>query len=231
MYYSIRSSMARLFLIVGLCSALGGVAAAHNIGATPVTWNREISRLVYDKCASCHRPGGTAFSMMTYPDVQPRLVAIKTAVLTRRMPPWGAIKGFGEFKNDQALTQEQIELIVDWIQNDAPRGNNRRALPKEPSFAAAPPAAAPASTTAISGETRLDRLLVLDGLLPEKIASDQSIKITAVLPDGRVEPLLWLHHYDDRYTHPFLFRKPQRLPAGTVIRGVPADMKVALLAH
>ena len=47
------------------------------------------------------------------------------------MPPWGAIKGFGEFRNDQALTQEQIELIVDWIQNDAPRGNNRRALPAD----------------------------------------------------------------------------------------------------
>ena len=69
------------------------------------------------------------------PDVQPRVVAIKAAVLSRRMPPWGAIKGFGEFRNDQALTQEQIELIVDWIQNDAPRGNNRRALPKAPTFA------------------------------------------------------------------------------------------------
>ena len=67
--------------------------------------------------------------MMTYLDVQPRVVEIKTAVLSRRMPPWGAIKGFGDFRNDQALTQEQIELIVDWIQNDAPRGNNRRALP------------------------------------------------------------------------------------------------------
>ena len=75
--------------------------------------------------------------MMTYPDVQPRLVEIKAAVLSRRMPPWGAIKGFGEFRNDQALTQEQIELIVDWIQNDAPRGNNRRALPEEPKFTVA----------------------------------------------------------------------------------------------
>ena len=63
--------MTKAFLVVGLCSGLGAVLAAHNIGATPVTWNREISRLVYGKCASCHRPGGTAFSMMTYADVQP----------------------------------------------------------------------------------------------------------------------------------------------------------------
>ena len=27
------------------------------------------------------------------------------------MPPWGAVKGFGEFRNDQGLTAEQLELI------------------------------------------------------------------------------------------------------------------------
>ena len=150
-------ALPRAFLVVALCSGLGAAVAAHNIGATPVTWNREISRLVYDKCASCHRPGGTAFSMMTYADVQPRVVEIKTAVLSRRMPPWGAIKGFGEFRNDQALTQEQIELVVDWIQNDAPRGNNRRALPAEPTFAATPPYQLPARTMPVKGTATLSR--------------------------------------------------------------------------
>ena len=230
MYYSIRLTIVRLLLIAGLCSSLGAAVAAHNIGATPVTWNREISRLVYDKCATCHRPGGTAFSMMTYVDVQPRLVEIKNAVLHRSMPPWGAIKGFGEFRNDQALTQEQIELIVDWIQNDAPRGNNRRALPKEPSFAA--PGEPPlAPTTAVSGDTTLDRPLVLRGVVPEKVAIGQSMRITALLPGGVVEPLVWLYQYDDRYKHPFLFRRELRLPAGTVIKGIPRDATIGLIAH
>lgn len=223
--------MARLLLVLALCSGLGVIVAAHNIGATPVTWNREISRLVFDKCASCHRPGGTAFSMMTYVDVQPRLVDIKAAVLARRMPPWGAIKGFGDFRNDQALTQEQIELLVDWIQNDAPRGNNRRALPKEPSFSAAPSLPVPAGATPVSGEMTLDKALVVEGLVPEKIGSGQSIRITASLPGGAVEPLVWLYQYDDRYKHPFLFRKSLRLPAGTTIKGVPVDARVTLLAH
>jgi hypothetical protein len=120
---------------------------------------------------------------------------------------------------------------VDWIQNDAPRGNNRRALPKEPSFAAITPDAVPASATAISGETTLARALVVEGLLPERVASGQSIRVTASLPGGAVEPLVWLYQYDDRYTHPFLFRTPLRLPAGTVIRGIPRDASVALLAH
>jgi hypothetical protein len=223
--------MLKPLLVIVLCCDLGAIVAAHNIGATPVTWNREISRLVYDKCASCHRPGGSAFSMMNYVDVQPRIVDIKSAVLTRRMPPWGAIKGFGEFKNDQALTQEQIELIVDWIQNDAPRGNNRRALPATPSFAAAPPGVPAPPMKTISGATTLDRPVVLEGLLPERVASNQSIRVTAALPDGHVEPLIWLHQYDDRSPHSFLFRKALRLPAGTVIHGVPNNATVGLLGH
>jgi mono/diheme cytochrome c family protein len=219
------------FLVVWLCCALGAVATAHNIGSTPVTWNREISRLVYDKCASCHRPEGTAFSLMTYVDVQPRVVAIKDAVLSRRMPPWGAIKGFGEFRNDQALTQEQIELIVDWIQNDAPRGNNRRALPEEPKFAVAAPYVTPGNVISVTGTSTLEQPVVLDGVMPGTVPSGQSIRITASLPNGSVEPLVWLYKYDDRYRHPFLFRKALRLPAGTVIRGVPQGATVTLIPH
>ena len=71
---------------------------------------------------------------MTYPDVQPRAVEIRDAVLSRRMPPWGAVKGFGDFRNDQALTAEQIELITDWVQDDTPKGNNARMLPPLPKF-------------------------------------------------------------------------------------------------
>ncbi len=37
---------------------------------------------------------------------------IKEAVLSRRMPPWGAVKGFGHFRNDQSLSQDQIELVT-----------------------------------------------------------------------------------------------------------------------
>src|SRR5258706_12780966 len=83
---------------------------AHDFFTNPPTWNREVCRLVYDRCAQCHRPDGSAFSLLTYQDAQPRATAIKDAVLSRRMPPWGAVKGFGDFRNDTGLTQEQVEL-------------------------------------------------------------------------------------------------------------------------
>src|SRR5215510_16506116 len=126
----------RVTKVIVMCTlAVGGVVlGAHDFSKNPVTWNREISRIVYARCAACHRDGGSAFSLMTYRDVQPRAVAIRDAVLARRMPPWGAVKGFGTFRNDLALTQEQIELVNSWIANDLPKGNNRRALPKEPTF-------------------------------------------------------------------------------------------------
>ncbi len=219
--------MARAFLAAVLCWSCAAAVAAHNIGATPITWNREVSRLIYDKCASCHRPEGSAFSLMTYRDVQPRVTEIKAAVLARRMPPWGAIKGFGDFRNDQALTPEQIELLVDWIQNDAPRG--RQALPPEPRFKEPAAYAVPSRVVPVSGSLALQQPMIVDGLMPRKVAPGQSVRITAMLPNGAVEPLLWLHGYDPRFSHPFLFRKAMRLPAGTVIRGVSRDDVIELI--
>ena len=105
------------FFLLGVCIE----SQAHNVG-NAITWNREISRIVYERCASCHREGGSAFSLMRFQEVQPRAVAIKEAVLSRTMPPWGAVKGFGDFRNDQGLSQAELELITDWIDSDTPRG-------------------------------------------------------------------------------------------------------------
>ena len=95
---------------------------AHDVITTKLTWNREISRIVTLRCAVCHRPGGRAFSLMTYAEARPWAVAIKEEVLSRRMPPWGAVKGFGDFRNDQGLTSEQIEWITAWVGGGVPEG-------------------------------------------------------------------------------------------------------------
>jgi mono/diheme cytochrome c family protein len=84
--------MIRVALILAAVAlAASAHLRAHDVSTTPITWSREISRIFFDRCASCHRPGGSSFSLMTYPDVQPRAVAIRDAVLSRRMPPWGAV--------------------------------------------------------------------------------------------------------------------------------------------
>ena len=212
------------FMLFGLCAN----ANAHNVG-NAITWNREISRIIYQRCASCHREGGTAFSLMKYTDVQPRAVAIKQAVLSRTMPPWGAVKGFGDFRNDQGLSQAELELITDWVDSDTPKGNNPNVLPKEPKGQKIATFKPPTSAIRVSGEFTISQGVTLDGLFPESVADTSPMKIVAVLPDGGTRPLLWLYEYKDSYRHPFLFREPIDLPAGSVIKGVPADAKIALI--
>src|SRR6202171_1411842 len=122
--------MMRLLLLVGFCLVTQG----HDIITTNITWDREILRIIHARCASCHRPDGRAFSLMTYNEARPWAVAIKEETLERRMPPWGAVKGFGDFRDDQGLTQEELHLISDWVEGGAPEGDPAL-LPKLTEFA------------------------------------------------------------------------------------------------
>jgi hypothetical protein len=205
-----------------------GTTFGHDPGAY-LTWNREISRVFYSRCADCHRQGGSAFSLMTYPEVQPHLTEIKDSVRNRRMPPWGAVKGFGDFRNDQGLTQEEIELIVDWIDSDAPKGNNPKVLPAVPKFNKPSVFVKPKGAIEASGEFMLDRSFILDGLYPDKMSDGKTVQIIAEFPDSHVEPLLWLYQYQEQFRHPFLFRRAVELPAGTKISGIPPDARFVLL--
>jgi len=204
------------------------VLHGHNFGTNPPTWNREVSRLVFDKCASCHRPEGSAFSLMTYQDAQPHAVAMKDAVLARQMPPWGAVKGFGSFRNDQGLSQEQIEVITDWVEGGMLKGNNPNVKPEPPKFDK-PPEVVRTDGVQVRDGTRLMSDLRLDGLIPGRVPDGKSMQVVAVRPNGGVEPLIWLYEYRNRYRHPFLFRSPITLPSGTVIRGLPSGATLTLL--
>ena len=82
-----RASTLAAALALGVCAHL----RAHDVSTTPITWNREISRIFYDRCVSCHRPDGTSFSLMTYPDVQPRAVAIRDRIANYVIPELNAV--------------------------------------------------------------------------------------------------------------------------------------------
>ncbi len=200
----------------------------HDIITTTITWDREIARIVNARCASCHRAGGSAFSLMSYAEGRPWAEAIKEEVLSRRMPPWGAVKGFGDFRNDQALSSEELERIVSWADGGAPEGDAKD-FPPPPKFDS--PAALPSRSAAIpvKGRRTLTRAIVLDGLMPRGIPDKASFQVVAELPDGSVQPLVWVYEYKAKFAHPFLFRTPIDLPACTVIAGVPANAAIDLL--
>jgi hypothetical protein len=222
-------------ILLGICTA----APAHDIITTPVTWNREISRIFYSRCVACHKEGGSAFAMTEYEQTFPWRTAIKEEILERRMPPWGAVKGFGDFRNDQALTPEQLELVTSWSQGGSPQGEAKdlasaeklEEMTKESLWYGPVSHAGPQpGEIAAQGDFKLTKPFVLDGIFPRNIPENGSFQIVAEFPDGRIEPLLWLDGYKEQFAHVFLLRTPLELPAGTVITGIPSGARIRLLA-
>jgi hypothetical protein len=212
-------------IVLAACAA---TSFGHDAITTKVTFDREIVRLVISHCGSCHNPKGSAFSLMTYDDARPWAKAIGEEVLQRRMPPWGAVKGFGDFRNDKGLTEEQLELIVDWEEGGAPEGDPKD-IPATVKFPEDAAYKKPVKEVDVSGDFKLKEPLRLDAILPKAVAKDATYQVIAEYPDGRIEPLLWFQNYKQGFDHPFLLRQSLDLPAGTVISGVPATDSIALL--
>jgi hypothetical protein len=210
--------MRRMICIFAWC-VCASVTSGHDVITTPITFSREISRLIYNRCASCHRSGGDAFSLMTYAEARPWATAIKEEVLERRMPPWGAIKGFGEFRDDRGLTQEQIALIADWVEGGAPEGDPGL-LPKVPGVAEARLERVHPGIS-VEGALTLKTGIMLSGIQPQKVLAGGSVMVTATRPDGSVEPLLWLYNYQPRFGHVYWYKSVLSLQAATRIEVTP----------
>jgi hypothetical protein len=205
-------------------------SSAHDVITTPITFSREISRLVYNRCAACHRPGGSAFSLLTYLEARPWAKAIKDEVLERRMPPWGAVKGFGEFRDDQGLTEEQLELVADWVEGGAPEGDPKY-LPKVPDAQPAK-AADPSAGIPVDGELTLKSAVTVAGVRVKGAAEGSSFMAVALLADGGTEPLLWIYDYKPRFDHSYWYSVPLQLPAGARIEIEPRGVGgIALLTR
>src|SRR6266481_4227814 len=104
----------RCLLLAALAALLILPVMAHDIITTKLTYTRDVSRIFQRRCISCHGPG-SSIPLTSYDEVRPWAVAIKEQVLARSMPPWGAVKGFGDFSPDRALTQDEILIIAAWV--------------------------------------------------------------------------------------------------------------------
>ena len=84
---------------------------------------------------SCHRPGEVApMSLITFKDVRPWASAIREKVASRVMPPWHADRQYGTFRNEQSLTQREIDTIVKWVERGRAARAIRRRMPALPKF-------------------------------------------------------------------------------------------------
>ncbi|MGH9594389.1 MAG: hypothetical protein ACRD5L_14965, partial [Bryobacteraceae bacterium] len=195
--------MKRCILLAAVCFAARG----HDIITTTITWDGDISRIVLAHCASCHHPGGMAFSLMSFAEARPWAVAIKEETQRRRMPPWGAVKGFGDFRNDTSLSLEEMERIISWTDGGVPEGDAKD-LATDVKIPETPHIEHPKGELVAGGDFALTKTFALDGLWPRKVPEKTSIRISAELPDGSVQLLLWLDEYKNQFGHPFLFQTP-----------------------
>jgi hypothetical protein len=201
----------------------GSSAWAHDVISTKLTWSREVARIVYRRCVSCHQDGGSAFSLVKYDEARPWAKAIKEEVLGRRMPPWNAVKGFGELKDDQGLTQEQIEIIAQWVEGGAPEGDPLLLPSKKDLQREQKRPLKITGTVQVAGAFTLPQSAEFSGIIPGKLNAGASVQVTAVFPDGSVEPLLWVKNFNPAYDRSYYFARPLRLPAGSRIQVFPAS--------
>lgn len=118
-----RASVVFVLLAIIVLWFRGG--QAHEPITTKVRFNKEVIRILQRSCLGCHKPGGIAMSLATYEEARPWAKAIKEEILEHRMPPWRAVKGYGEFANAPKLTQREIDLMVNWVEGGAPKGDDK----------------------------------------------------------------------------------------------------------
>lgn len=211
-----------------LMAAVAIVAAAvrlsgHDPIGTKVTWDREIAPLIQARCVSCHSEGGRApMSLATYEDARPWARAIREEVLTRRMPQWPVVRGYGDFANAPSLSPFEIALITSWVDGGAPKARPVRA--EAPALAPSAPAAQPPEFTPPKN-TRDVRLRCGGGRLPAgtliglrpHAPEDTGIRIDLATADGGEDPLLWTRPAKDAAARTYWLRTPRTLTSPTAV--------------
>src|SRR5499425_3124902 len=128
--------MKRLLAILPVMLIAAAALIVNRNEAAGVTFTKDIAPIVFNKCASCHRPGEAApMPLTSYKEVRPWSKAIREEVIQRSMPPWFADPHTStlKFGNDRRLSQQEIDTIVAWVDAGSPKGDDKD-LPPMPDY-------------------------------------------------------------------------------------------------
>jgi hypothetical protein len=86
------------------------------LGHGQVTYSKEVSRVVRQKCRICHRAGDIApFAITGCRDVVTWNEDIERVLTDRTMPPWKPVAGHGDFQSFNAPADDERQMVLDWI--------------------------------------------------------------------------------------------------------------------
>ena len=151
---------------------------------TDPTFNREVARIVWERCAACHRPGGAGpFSLIDYGDVAKRAELIADVIKSRYMPPWPPTPGIAKFEGERWMPDGEIETVIKWVEGDRPQVHPED-LPPKPTWP--------------SGWSLGEPYLILE--------MDEAFTTSAEGPDVFRSFVLPIHIQQARYVRGFEFR-------------------------
>jgi Ca2+-binding EF-hand superfamily protein/mono/diheme cytochrome c family protein len=105
------------------------LADAPKLAASPVTYHRDVARILQQNCVTCHRDGGIApFALDDIEEVKDRAKVIKRVVSEGTMPPWfAAVEKDAEknpWANDCSLSAKDKADLFAWLDSTGrPLGN------------------------------------------------------------------------------------------------------------
>ncbi len=98
------------------------------------TFAEHIAPIIFKNCTPCHRPGESGpFNLLTYNDAVKAANKIKFVTQSRFMPPWPADPSYSHFIGERRLTDNEITLIKNWVDNGKPIGDSSK-MPSLPLF-------------------------------------------------------------------------------------------------
>jgi len=206
-----RRSVLLLIGLAGVTIALASLSA-HDLITTRVTWTADVSRLVQARCVGCHAPGGKGpMPLTTYEEARPWAKAIREEVLTRRMPKWHAVRGYGDFTNDPSLSPFEIATIVAWADGGAPKGPD-----KPPGTVTSASSTRGPNAQPLDRRTRTVTLPCGDQPLPAgrivgiepRLDPKGSVGIAVRQPDGSREIVAWVRDFEPDFAATYWLRNP-----------------------
>ena len=122
------------------CLALGGLALTGyttkpkvneekslvHIPAT-VTYAEHVAPILNQHCTSCHHSDAVApFSLVGYQNAKKEASMITNSTESKRMPPWKAVHGFGDFRDENRLNETDLAILKKWSETGCKEGDPKK---------------------------------------------------------------------------------------------------------